>query len=135
MFDVTISIDSKQNTTASSVVARMRCNEKEKWLHGLYTSNNRIQSELKAIAGLLEYLKAPCNVSIHTTNAKIVNAVESGEVKLWVSTGWKGVDPAEAMSWKLLIASARRNKHILKFEYAQSDAFDASENKWVKVEA
>lgn len=135
MFDVVISIDSKQNNTSSSVVARMRCNEKEKWMHGLYAGNNRIQSELNSISALLEYLKAPCKIHIRTTNADIVNAVESGNVRLWVSTGWKGVNPLEANAWKMLIATARKNQHTLKFEYAQSDTFDASENKWIKVGA
>ena len=51
------------------------------------TTNNRM--ELTGVITALSALKEPCEVALYTDSQYIVNAINKGWLKSWISHGWK----------------------------------------------
>lgn len=54
------------------------------------TTNNKM--EITAVVKGLELLKEPCNVTVYSDSAYVVNAVENGWLKAWKKNNWVKAD-------------------------------------------
>lgn len=69
------------------------------------TTNNIM--ELTAVVEGLKVLKEPCNVTIYSDSAYVVNAFVQNWIELWLKRGWKNSanEPVKnAMIWKELLS-------------------------------
>lgn len=81
------------------------------------TTNNRM--ELMAVIKALEAIKKPgWNVLIYSDSKYIVDAVEKGWLKSWVSKGFKGKKNPDL--WKRFLESYK--KHHVKFQWVKGHA-------------
>lgn len=69
--------------------AVLKSGDHEKELSGYEdrTTNNRM--ELTAVIRALQALKRPCEVTIYSDSAYLVNAIQKGWLKTWKEHGWK----------------------------------------------
>lgn len=85
------------------------------------TTNNRM--ELMGVIAVLEALKEPCEVVIHTDSQYVCNAFTKGWLDKWQERGWKKTK-SEAVKnvdlWKRLLASSGR--HRVSFEWVRGHA-------------
>ena len=57
------------------------------------TTNNKM--EMMAVIKGLEMLKEPCEVSVYSDSAYVVNSIEKGWVYSWKKNNWKKADKKE----------------------------------------
>lgn len=69
--------------------ALLMCSGREKLISGsyLFTTNNCM--ELTAVVHSLRLLKYPCNVTVCTDSAYIVDQVNGGYLDKWVANAWR----------------------------------------------
>ncbi len=86
------------NPGAGGWGAILRCNGREKELHGgaSETTNNRM--ELIAVIEALSALKRPCKVILTTDSQYVVNSIEKGWVYSWRNKGWRKSDGKQALN-------------------------------------
>lgn len=78
------------------------------------TTNNKM--ELRAVIETLQLLKEPCQVSLHSDSAYVVNAFENDWITSWQMAGWRTSGKKEVKNlelWKELITLTQ--KHKVKF--------------------
>lgn len=85
----------------------------EKELSGgeLYTTNQRM--ELRAAVEALKALKEPCEVTLYSDSAYMVNAFHRGWLEKWQRKGWTTADkrPVENQDlWRELLRLAHRHR-------------------------
>ncbi|MBO8173365.1 MAG: ribonuclease HI [Bacillaceae bacterium] len=89
------------------------------------TTNNRM--ELKAAVEALKMLKEPCQVTLYSDSAYLVNCFQQGWYKNWIKNGWKNSkkQPVENQDlWKELLKLME--KHDVTFAKVKGHA----DNKW-----
>lgn len=78
------------------------------------TTNNRM--ELFAVIEGLATLKEPCNITLYSDSAYVVNAVNNGWLDAWVKAGWKTADKKDVKNvelWRDL--KLKCSPHTVKF--------------------
>lgn len=72
--------------------ALLEYNDKQKTISGgeAHTTNNRM--EMRAAIEALDSLKKPCEVTIHSDSALLVNTFNNGWIYNWMKKGWKKAD-------------------------------------------
>lgn len=63
------------------------------------TTNNKM--EIMAVVKGLEMLKEPCNVTIYSDSAYVVNSIEMGWIFNWQSNNWKKKDKSSVKNIEL----------------------------------
>lgn len=63
------------------------------------TTNNRM--EILAVLRALEMLKEPCNVTIYSDSAYVVNAIEKGWLNSWKKSNWIKSDKKQVKNIEL----------------------------------
>ena len=63
------------------------------------TTNNKM--EMMAVIKGLEMLKEPCEVSVYSDSAYVVNSIEKGWVYSWKKNNWKKADKKEVKNIEL----------------------------------
>lgn len=132
MHNVTIVTDGacSGNPGPGGWCAILFCKDRKKVLQGNapYTTNN--QMELKAIVSGLHALNKPCNVTIETDSAYIVNQVNGGHLDKWASNGWLTAnnEPVcnQALWYDILMM---RKKHNITFVKVKGHADNVWNNK------
>ena len=92
------------------------------------TTNNRM--ELKAVVEALKILKEPCEVTIYSDSAYVVNAFTKGWVESWKSNGWKSTSKNKIKNidlWKELDSLV--NEHNVSWEKVAGHSGDALNEK------
>lgn len=75
------------------------------------TTNNKM--ELQAVVEALKMLKEPCEVSLHSDSAYVVNAFENDWITSWQLAGWKTADKKPVKNvekWQELITLCQTHK-------------------------
>lgn len=75
------------------------------------TTNNRM--ELSAVIAGLSALKEPCEVEIVSDSKYVVDAIEKGWLKSWMTKGWKKADRSPVQNvdlWKRLVELLGRHQ-------------------------
>ncbi|MEJ5200618.1 MAG: ribonuclease HI [Anaerolineales bacterium] len=68
------------------------------------TTNSRM--EIMAVIQALSALKEPCHVTLYSDSQYVVNAIESGWLRMWQANGWRksGKGPVENVDlWRQLV--------------------------------
>ena len=77
-----------------------------------YTTNNRM--EIKAALKALQLLNQPCEVSVYSDSAYLVNAHKLGWLDKWQSSDWMHGSPKEPVQnidlWKALLDEEKRHQ-------------------------
>ncbi|MDR3120262.1 MAG: ribonuclease HI [Clostridiales bacterium] len=93
------------------------------------TTHNRMEL-LAAIRGL-ECLKEPCEVSLYSDSAYLVNAFQKGWVDRWIANGWRLSDKKTAAKnadlWQSLVALLQ--KHSVAFVKVRGHADNEHNNR------
>lgn len=63
------------------------------------TTNNKM--EMMAVIRGLEMLKEPCEVSVYSDSAYVVNSIEKGWIYQWKMNGWRKADKKEVKNIEL----------------------------------
>lgn len=103
--------------------AILMCADKEREIKGCspYTTNN--QMELTAVVESLRLLKFPCNVTIYSDSAYIVNQVRNGWLDKWAANGWRTADNKPVANLALWDEINRQRKvHKIVFVKVQGHA-------------
>lgn len=69
------------------------------------TTNNKM--EIMAVIKGLEMIKEPCNVTVYSDSAYVVNAIQMGWLKTWKKNNWKKSDKSVVKNidlWERLIS-------------------------------
>ena len=69
------------------------------------TTNNKM--EIMAVIKGLEMIKEPCNVTVYSDSAYVVNAIQMGWLKTWKKNNWKKSDKSMVKNidlWERLIS-------------------------------
>ncbi|MBP5176999.1 MAG: ribonuclease HI [Clostridia bacterium] len=75
------------------------------------TTNNRM--ELTAVIKALEALTEPCEVSLYSDSAYVVNSVSEGFLDVWIESGWKTSDKKPVKNqdlWQALCSLTERHR-------------------------
>lgn len=75
------------------------------------TTNNKM--EMMAVIRGLEMLKEPCEVSVYSDSAYVVNSIEKGWINSWKKNGWKKADKKEVKNvdlWERLLKQLEIHK-------------------------
>lgn len=70
----------------------------------LNTTNNKM--EIMAVIKGLEMIKEPCNVTVYSDSAYVVNAIQMGWLDSWRKNNWKKADKSKVKNielWEQLI--------------------------------
>jgi ribonuclease HI len=110
--------------------AVMRYGEHRKELCGYMpeTTNNRM--EVFAAIQALDQLNQPCEVTLHSDSAYLVNAIERGWLENWQRNGWKNAakQPVENQDlWRLLLTVMA--KHTVRFVKVRGHADNEHNNR------
>lgn len=103
--------------------AVLQCEDKERIIagHNTMTTNNAM--ELTAVVNALTALKWPCNVTIYTDSAYIVNQINGGYLTKWSQNDWRTMDnkPVQNLDlWKEILRLT--NVHNVTFEKVKGHA-------------
>lgn len=85
------------------------------------TTNQRM--ELKAACEALRCLKVPCQVTLHSDSAYLINCFKQKWYKSWQKNGWrnsKGEPVQNQDLWEALLAEVDR--HVVSFEKVKGHA-------------
>jgi ribonuclease HI len=89
------------------------------------TTNNRMEL-MAVIAGLKAIKKPGFNVTVYSDSQYVVNAVEKGWLKTWISTGFKGGKKNKDL-WMEYHRLA--NQHRVKFKWVRGHADNVYNNR------
>lgn len=93
-------------------------NESKKEIAGFYPKTTNQRMELTAAIEALDHLKEPCQVTLFSDSAYLVNAFKQRWLNNWQKNGWKNAkkEPVENQDlWKrLLILTARHRVQFVK---------------------
>ena len=98
------------------------------FVHG--TTNNRMEI-MAAIEGL-SALKQPCEVTICSDSAYLVNAFRKGWIENWKLNGWKNAAKQSVENqdlWMILLLSIKKHRHSVQFQKVPGHADDALNNR------
>jgi ribonuclease HI len=90
------------------------CGGNEKEIVGYIdeTTNNRM--EIFAVIAAVRALKKPCELSIYSDSAYVVNAFEKGWIDDWHEDNWAGAKKKNILNidlWKELLSALERHKY------------------------
>ncbi len=94
------------------------------------TTNNRMEI-FAAIQGI-GMLKEPCNVTLLSDSAYLVNAFEKGWIDKWQINGWKNASKESVENqdlWMILILTIKKGKHQVHFRKVPGHADDSLNNR------
>ena len=92
------------------------------------TTNNRM--ELEGVINGLRALTRPCNVTIYSDSAYVVNAFNQNWLEKWMKNGWKNSAKAEVANsdlWKELVVLT--TTHKVTFSKVKGHADDELNNR------
>ena len=92
------------------------------------TTNNRM--ELEGVINGLRALTRPCNVTIYSDSAYVVNAFNQNWIDKWIKNGWKNSAKAEVANsdlWKELVVLT--TTHKVTFSKVKGHADDELNNR------
>lgn len=92
------------------------------------TTNNRM--ELEGVINGLRALTRPCNVTIYSDSAYVVNAFNQNWIAKWMANGWKNSAKAEVANsdlWKELVVLT--TTHKVTFSKVKGHADDDLNNR------
>ena len=92
------------------------------------TTNNKM--EMMAVIKGLEMLKEPCEVSVYSDSAYVVNSIEKGWVYSWKKNNWKKADKKEVKNielWEKLLSLM--NIHKVTFLKVKGHSDDELNNR------
>lgn len=92
------------------------------------TTNNKM--ELQAVVEALKMLKEPCEVTLHSDSAYVVNAFENDWITSWQLNGWRTADKKSVKNveqWQELITLCK--KHKVKFVKVKGHADNKLNNR------
>ena len=92
------------------------------------TTNNRM--ELEAVLKGLEALREPCEVSVYSDSAYVVNAVENGWLADWKARGWRTAGKTDVKNvdlWERLLALMK--VHHVQFVKVKGHADNVNNNR------
>ena len=92
------------------------------------TTNNRM--ELEGVINGLRALTRPCNVTIYSDSAYVVNAFNQNWIDKWMKNGWKNSAKAEVANsdlWKELVVLT--TTHKVTFSKVKGHADDELNNR------
>ena len=96
------------------------------------TTNNKM--EMMAVIKGLEALKEPCEVSVYSDSAYIVNAIEQGWIDSWKKNGWRKADKKPVKNvdlWERLLELM--NTHKVTFNKVKGHADDEYNNRCDRI--
>ena len=96
------------------------------------TTNNKM--EMMAVIKGLEALKEPCEVSVYSDSAYIVNAIEQGWIESWKKNGWRKADKKPVKNvdlWERLLELME--KHSVTFNKVKGHADDEYNNRCDRI--
>ena len=96
------------------------------------TTNNKM--EMMAVIKGLEALKEPCEVSVYSDSAYIVNAIEQGWIDSWKKNGWRKADKKPVKNvdlWERLLELM--NTHKVTFNKVKGHADDEYNNRYDRI--
>lgn len=73
----------------------------KKELSGFYSETTNNKMEMMAVIQGLEYLKEPCEVTVYSDSAYVVNSINQGWVYSWKKNNWKKSDGSIAKNFDL----------------------------------
>ena len=94
------------------------------------TTNNRMEI-MAAIEGL-SALKQPCDVTICSDSAYLVNAFGKGWIENWKQNGWKNAAKQAVENqdlWMILLLSIKKHGHTVRFQKVPGHADDSLNNR------
>lgn len=134
MKEVTIYTDGacSGNPGPGGWAAILRYGEHKKEMSGFVpgTTNNRMEV-FAAIEGLAA-LKQPCQVTLCSDSAYLVNAFEKGWIENWKVNGWKNASkqPVENQDlWTILLMTIKKHGHDVKFVKVPGHADNENNNR------
>lgn len=92
------------------------------------TTNNKM--EMMAVIKGLEMLKEPCEVSVYSDSAYVVNSIEKGWVYSWKKNNWKKADKKEVKNielWERMLELM--NMHKVSFLKVKGHSNDELNNR------
>lgn len=96
------------------------------------TTNNKM--EMMAVIKGLEALKEPCEVSVYSDSAYIVNAIEQGWIDSWKKNGWRKADKKPVKNvdlWERLLELM--DTHKVTFNKVKGHADDEYNNRCDRI--
>ena len=96
------------------------------------TTNNKM--EMMAVIKGLEALKEPCEVSVYSDSAYIVNAIEQGWIDSWNKNGWRKADKKPVKNvdlWERLLELM--DTHKVTFNKVKGHADDEYNNRCDRI--
>ena len=96
------------------------------------TTNNKM--EMMAVIKGLEALKEPCEVSVYSDSACIVNAIEQGWIDSWKKNGWRKADKKPVKNvelWERLLELM--DTHKVTFNKVKGHADDEYNNRCDRI--
>ena len=96
------------------------------------TTNNKM--EMMAVIKGLEALKEPCEVSVYSDSAYIVNAIEQGWIDSWKKNGWRKADKKPVKNvdlWERLLELM--TTHKVTFNKVKGHADDEYNNRCDRI--
>jgi ribonuclease HI len=96
------------------------------------TTNNKM--EMMAVIKGLEALKEPCEVSVYSDSAYIVNAIEQGWIDSWKKNGWRKADKKPVKNvelWEKLLELM--DTHKVTFNKVKGHADDEYNNRCDRI--
>ena len=96
------------------------------------TTNNKM--EMMAVIKGLEALKEPCEVSVYSDSAYIVNAIEQGWIDSWKKNGWRKADKKPVKNvdlWERLLELM--DTHKVTFNTVKGHADDEYNNRCDRI--
>ena len=106
--------------------------EKEISDYEINTTNNRM--EMMAVICALEYLKEPCEVTIYSDSAYVVNSINNKWVYSWEKNHWVKADKEEVKNielWERLLKQIR--VHDVKFVKVKGHSDNKYNNRCDKL--
>ncbi len=102
--------------------------EKEISDYEVSTTNNKM--EMMAVIKGLELLKEPCDVTVYSDSAYVVNSVQKGWIKSWKAKNWKKADGKQVKNidlWEKMLELL--DIHNVKFEKVKGHSDNEYNNR------
>lgn len=119
----------KENTIGGYGIVLLYNDNKKEIKKALKDTTNNIM-ELSAVIEALKFLKEPCNVSIYSDSAYVVNAINQKWIENWQKNGWKTANKELVKNrelWEQLIEL--RNYHKTTFFKVKGHSNDLLNNR------
>ncbi len=109
-------------------------NNVEKEISGAEASTTNNKMEMMAVLKGLEMLKEPCNVTVYSDSAYVVNAIEKGWINSWKNNNWRKADKKEVKNidlWERLLKLM--DLHKVKFVKVKGHSSNEYNNRCDKL--